>query len=124
MFSLACIYTSWYYKTSNSNFAAKSSLYLNSALVVSSKGSPVGGVQVYSSPPLTSLQHIKYRFWTHCTENPIYVFPEMKLRGLVPNSYIHVSVSELYIPRIGLPILGCSKIGRLVPGMHKPLTDT
>ncbi len=25
----------------------------------------------------------------HCTENPIYVFPEMKLRGLVPNSYIH-----------------------------------
>ncbi len=29
---------------------------------------------------------------------PIYVFPEMKLRGLVPNS-IHVSVSSLYIPR-------------------------
>jgi hypothetical protein len=28
----------------------------------------------------------------------------MKLRGLVPNSYIHVSVSDLYIPRIGLPI--------------------
>jgi hypothetical protein len=41
---------------------------------------------------------------THCTENPIYVFPEMKLRGLVPNSYIHVSVSNFYIPRIGLPI--------------------
>ncbi len=34
----------------------------------------------------------------------MYVFPEMKLRGLVPNSYIHVSVSDLYIPRIGLPI--------------------
>jgi hypothetical protein len=31
----------------------------------------------------------------------------MKLRGLVPNSYIyvHVSVSELYIPMIGPPIL-------------------
>jgi hypothetical protein len=29
----------------------------------------------------------------------------MKLRGLVPNSYIHVSVSNLYIPRIGLPQL-------------------
>jgi hypothetical protein len=40
----------------------------------------------------------------HCTDNPIYVFPEMELRGLVPSSYIHVSVSELYIPRIGLPI--------------------
>ncbi len=40
----------------------------------------------------------------HCTENPIYVIPEMKLRGLVPNFYIYVSVSDLYIPRIGLPI--------------------
>jgi hypothetical protein len=30
----------------------------------------------------------------------------MKLRGLVPNSYIHVSVvSDLYIPTTGLPIL-------------------
>jgi hypothetical protein len=28
------------------------------------------------------------------TENPIYVFPEMKLRGLVPNSYIHVSCRQ------------------------------
>jgi hypothetical protein len=27
------------------------------------------------------------------------IFPEMKLRGLVPNSYIHVTVSDLYIPR-------------------------
>ncbi len=40
----------------------------------------------------------------HCTENPIYVFPEMKLHSLVPNSYFHVSVSNLYILRIGLPI--------------------
>jgi hypothetical protein len=29
----------------------------------------------------------------------------MKLRGFVPKSYIHVSVSDLYIPTIGLPIL-------------------
>ena len=36
----------------------------------------------------------------HCTANPIYVFPENKLRRLVPNSYIHWSVSDLY-PRIG-----------------------
>ncbi len=33
------------------------------------------------------------------------VFTEMKLRGLVPNAYIHVSVSDLYSPTIGLPIL-------------------
>ncbi len=31
--------------------------------------------------------------------------PRMKLRGLVPNSYIYVSVSDLYIPMISLPIL-------------------
>ncbi len=40
----------------------------------------------------------------HCTKTPIDVFPEMKLRGLVPNSYIHVTMSDLYIPRIGLHI--------------------
>jgi hypothetical protein len=30
----------------------------------------------------------------HCKQDPIYVFQEIKLRGLVPNSYIHVSVSD------------------------------
>ncbi len=34
----------------------------------------------------------------HCTENLKHTFPEMKLRGLVPNFYIHVSGSDLYIP--------------------------
>jgi hypothetical protein len=34
----------------------------------------------------------------HCSKNPIYVFREMA------SSYIHVSVSNLYIPRISLPI--------------------
>ncbi len=29
---------------------------------------------------------------------------EMKLRGLVPITYIHVIMGVLYIPRIGLPI--------------------
>ncbi len=33
--------------------------------------------------------------FTYCTENPIYVFPEKELRGLNPNSYIHVSMSNL-----------------------------
>jgi hypothetical protein len=40
-----------------------------------------------------------------CKQDPIYVFPELKLRGLVPNFYIHVSVSDLYIPTIGPPIV-------------------
>jgi hypothetical protein len=37
----------------------------------------------------------------HTVENQIFVFPEKELRGLSPNSDIHVSVSDLYIPRIG-----------------------
>ncbi len=38
---------------------------------------------------------------THCNENPNYVFQEKEFGGLSPNFYIHVSVSDLYIPRIG-----------------------
>ncbi len=41
----------------------------------------------------------------HYTENAKQIFPEMKLRGLVPSSYIHFAVSNLYIPTIGLSIL-------------------
>jgi hypothetical protein len=41
----------------------------------------------------------------HNTENLKQVFPEKELRGLNPNFHIHVSVSDLYIPTIGLPIL-------------------
>jgi hypothetical protein len=36
-------------------------------------------------------------------ENPVSIFPEKELRGLSPNFHIHVSVSDLYIARIGLP---------------------
>ncbi len=54
-------------------------------------------------------------FPPHCTENPIYVFPEMKLRGLVPHSHIHVSVSDLHNPRISLPIWLQQK--RQIPGI-------
>ncbi len=39
------------------------------------------------------------------TENSKQIFPEMKLRGLIPNSYIYVSVSDLSFPTIRLPIL-------------------
>jgi|LakMenEpi03Aug12_release.lakeMendotaPanAssembly.Ray.scaffolds.fasta_scaffold673048_1 hypothetical protein len=61
--------------------------------------------------------------WMHCTENPIYVFPEMKLSGLVPNSYIQVSVSNLYISE-SVCLFGCCKIGRLILGIYKLFTDT
>ncbi len=41
----------------------------------------------------------------HSTENSKQIFPGKELRGYSPNSYIHVSVSDLYTPLIGLPIL-------------------
>jgi len=34
-------------------------------------------------------------------EISIFIFPEKELRGLSPNFHIHVSVSDLYIPKIG-----------------------
>ncbi len=51
------------------------------------------------------------------------VFPEMKLCGLVPNTYIQVSVSDLYSPKIGLPILQQNRWTKSV-GINKSLTDT
>jgi hypothetical protein len=39
------------------------------------------------------------------TENSKQIFPEEELRGYSPNSYIHVSVSDLYIPLSGMPVL-------------------
>jgi hypothetical protein len=46
-----------------------------------------------------------FYFWggagLHFKENPIFVFLSWELRGLSPNSHIYVSVSDLYIPRIG-----------------------
>ncbi len=40
--------------------------------------------------------------YLHCSTNLKHIFPEMKLRGLVPSFYIHVSESNLYIPTMGL----------------------
>jgi hypothetical protein len=39
------------------------------------------------------------------TEISKQIFPEKEYRGLSPNFHIHVTVSDLYIPTIGLPIL-------------------
>jgi hypothetical protein len=40
----------------------------------------------------------------HCnekSEKSIYVFPENEMRGLSYNFHVHVSVSNLYVPRKG-----------------------
>ena len=41
----------------------------------------------------------------HCNENPLYIFLFWEKRDLSPNFNIHVSVSGLYNPRIGLHFL-------------------
>ena len=63
------------------------------------------------------------------TEISKQIFPEKEYRGLSPNFHIHVSVIDLYIPTIGLPILLeeiCRPLlglgwGRAIPrkGIHK-----
>jgi hypothetical protein len=42
----------------------------------------------------------------HCKLDPIYVFPEIKLRGLILNFHIHVSLSDLFIPKCRSIYLG------------------
>ncbi len=38
-------------------------------------------------------------------ENLKQIFPEKEYQGLSPNLHVHVSVSELYMPMMGLPVL-------------------
>ena len=57
----------------------------------------------------------------HNTENSKQIFPEKELRSHTPNFYIHVSLSDLYIP----VCLFCHrKICGLILGIYKYLTDT
>ncbi len=51
------------------------------------------------------------------------VFPEKELRGHSPNLKSHVSVSDLYILTIDLPVLLQEICGQIL-GMYKSLTDT
>jgi hypothetical protein len=60
---------------------------------------------------------------THCKEDPISVFPEMKLRGLSPNFHRHVSLSDLYISTIGPPIY-LQQNRQTDQGIYKSLTET
>jgi hypothetical protein len=51
------------------------------------------------------IMHLVFQTAKTLSKNTKHIFPEMKLRGLVPNSYIQVLVSDSYILTIGLPIL-------------------
>ena len=59
----------------------------------------------------------------HCNGNSFYIFLFWELRGLSPNFHIHVSVSNLYIPRI-CPHISSSRKGRTFVGIYNSLTDT
>ncbi len=79
-------------------------------------------IWIIQKPPVTSKERR-----AHCNENPIYVFPEKELRGLSPNFHIHVSVNDLYIPRIGPHIFlqqRKGRRGRLILVIYKSLSDT
>ncbi len=57
------------------------------------------------------------------TENLKKIFPEKELRSHISNFHIQVSVSDLYIPTIDLPILLQEICGPIL-GIYKSLTDT
>jgi hypothetical protein len=57
------------------------------------------------------------------TENLKQIFPEKELRGHIPNFHIHLSVSDLFIPKIDLPILLQEICGPIL-GISKSLTET
>ncbi len=70
--------------------------------------------------------HGRLELGMHCNENPIYVFLfwEMRTRSLNPNFHIHVSLPDLYIPRIGPhTVFNCSKIDKPILEIYKSLTD-
>jgi hypothetical protein len=57
------------------------------------------------------------------TEISKQIFPEKEYRGFSPNFHINVSVSDLYICTIGLPVL-LEEICRPILVLYKLLTDT
>ncbi len=61
---------------------------------------------------------------SHCNEIPIYVLLSWELRGLSPNFHIQVSASDLYIYSQDRSTYSCSRIGRLIVGIYKSLSDT
>ncbi len=68
------------------------------------------------------MKRLKFSCFAHCNENPTYVFLFWEWRGLSPNFHIHVSVRDLYSPRIGLHI-SSSRIGRPIVEIYKSVKD-
>jgi hypothetical protein len=58
-------------------------------------------IRVYITGQLSNLNTLQ----RHNAENSKQISPEKELCGFSPIFHIHVSVSDLYIPTIGLPFL-------------------
>ncbi len=70
----------------------------------------------------TLLHRGVYTLQRQNAENLKQIFPEKKYQGLSPNFHIHVFVSEIYIPTMGLPFLLEETCGPIL-GIYKSLTD-
>jgi hypothetical protein len=68
------------------------------------------------------LKNLLYTAKTKCLKLEINI-PRKGISGPHPNIHIHVSVSELYIPTMGLPFLLEEILGPIL-GIYKSLTDT
>jgi hypothetical protein len=66
------------------------------------------------------LYSVLYTLQRQNTEISKQIFPDKEYRGLSPNFHIHASVSDFYIPTIGLPFL----LEDSILGLYKSLTDT
>jgi hypothetical protein len=64
-----------------------------------------GGMPILHSGSHFRQLHGQLLYARHYTENLKQIFLEKELCGLSPNFHIYVSVSDLYIPTIGLPFL-------------------
>ncbi len=116
--SCACLASiSWHQARIYFIFTAKS-LHFNTASATSgsipslSSCKPLTVAYVLYSSLYTRVRNYKWRVFflkIHCNENPIYVFLFWELRDRSPNFHIHVSVSDLYTPRI-CPHISCCRI--------------
>ncbi len=68
--------------------------------------------------------HCMFTLQRYNIDNTKQIFLGKELRGYSPSSYIHVSLSYLYIPLIGLPFLLQENIGGSNMGICRSLTHT